>query len=126
VTLPPDGPDMSHRARVVGYGAVSTALSLLSDGRLGELVDGAEVIGSGIGGASTVLDIGGVPVFVKRIPLTDLERRPENVRSTANVFWLPAFCQYGVGGPGFGAWREVAANVMATNWVLAGQNEAFP
>jgi hypothetical protein len=65
-------------------------------------------------------------VFVKRIPLTDLERRPENVRSTANVFGLPAFCQYGVGGPGFGAWRELAANVMTTNWVLTARSEAFP
>lgn len=46
--------------------------------------------------------------------------------STANLFGLPTFCQYGVGGPGFGAWRELAANTMATNWVLARQTEAFP
>jgi hypothetical protein len=31
-----------------------------------------------------------------------------------------------VGSPGFGAWREVAANTMTTNWVLAKQSEAFP
>jgi SAM-dependent methyltransferase len=39
------------------------------------------------------------------------------------------FCHYGVaayGGNGFGVWREVAANTMATNWVLAGRSEAFP
>lgn len=41
-------------------------------------------------------------MFVKRVPLTDLERRPENVRSTANLFELPLFCHYGIGGPGFG------------------------
>jgi hypothetical protein len=29
-------------------------------------------------------------------------------------------------GPGFGAWRELAANTMTTNWVLTGQSEAFP
>jgi hypothetical protein len=46
--------------------------------------------------------------------------------STANVFGLPTFCQYGVGGPGFGAWRELAANTMTTNWVLARRSEAFP
>jgi hypothetical protein len=121
-----DGSDTSHGARVVRYGDVSTALALLSDRRLGELVDEAQAIGSGIGGSSALLDVDGVPVFVKRIPLTDLERRAENVMSTANVFRLPAFCQYGVGGPGFGAWRELAANIMTTNWVLAGQTEAFP
>lgn len=87
------------------------------------------MIGSGIGGTSSLLDIGGVPVFAKRVPLTDLERRPENVMSTANVFQLPTFCQYGVGAigaPGFGAWRELAANTMTTNWVLAARSEAFP
>ncbi|WP_246149322.1 serine/threonine protein phosphatase [Nonomuraea turkmeniaca] len=108
------------------YGDVSTALALLSDRRLTQLVDDTKAIGSGIGGTSMVMDIDGVPVFAKRIPLTDLERRPENVRSTANVFSLPTYCQYGVGGPGFGAWRELAANIMTTNWVLAAQTEAFP
>jgi hypothetical protein len=66
---------------------------------------------------------------VKRIPLTDLERDPRNVMSTENVFGLPTYCQYGVvayGVGGFGAWREVAANTMTTNWVLAGRSESFP
>jgi hypothetical protein len=124
--LPYDGTDTSYQARLIRYGDVSTALALLSDRRLGQLVDNAAVTGSGIGGTSALLDIGGVPVFVKRIPLTDLERRPENVRSTANVFGLPVFCQYGVGGPGFGAWRELAANTLTTNWVLGRRTEAFP
>lgn len=120
---------MSHRARVLRYGDVSTALALLGDHQLGQLVATAQAIGSGIGGTSALLDIAGAPVFVKRIPLTDLERDPDNVMSTANLFGLPAFCHYGVvevGGPGFGAWRELAANTMTTNWVLAKQSEAFP
>ncbi|MGW0807569.1 serine/threonine protein phosphatase [Nonomuraea sp. NPDC002799] len=101
-------------------------MSLLSDHRLAELVDAAGVLGSGIGGSSMLVEVEGVPVFAKRISLTDLERRPANVRSTANVFGLPAFCQYGVGSPGFGAWRELAANIMTTNWVLEARSEAFP
>ena len=64
--------------------------------------------------------------FVKRFPLTDRERRPENVRSTANLFGLPPFCHYGVGGPGFGAWRQLAANVITTGWVLDGRCPGFP
>ncbi|MFC4852844.1 hypothetical protein [Actinophytocola glycyrrhizae] len=85
-------------------------------------------MGSGIGGTSALLDVGGTPVFVKRVPLTDLERQPENVRSTANLFGLPAFCHYGVGAgaPGFGAWRELAVHIMTTNWVLAQDYEGFP
>ena len=127
---PPDEiVDMSQRARVVRYGDVSTALALLDDRQLGRLVAAAPAVGSGVGGTSALLEIAGAPVFVKRIPLTDLERDPDNVMSTANLFGLPAFCHYGVvavAGPGGGAWREVAANTMATNWVLAEQSEAFP
>ncbi|MGW6062044.1 protein kinase family protein [Streptomyces sp. NPDC055189] len=83
-------------------------------------------MGSGIGGKAALLEIDGVPVFVKRVPLTDLERRPENAGSTANVFGLPVFCQYGIGGPGFGAWRELAVHTRTTDWVLSGACEGFP
>jgi hypothetical protein len=76
------------------------------------------------GRAAFTMDVDGVPVFVKRIALTDLEILWGY--TTANLWNLPAFCQYGVGSPGFGAWRELAANVMATNWVLAGESAAFP
>jgi hypothetical protein len=120
---------MSLGARLTAHAAVSTSLSLLSDHALRELVDAAVPLGSGIGGKSALLEVAGTPVFVKRVPLTDLERRPEHVRSTANLFGLPVFCQYGIGaigGPGFGAWRELAAHIMTTNWVLAAEHEGFP
>jgi hypothetical protein len=117
---------MSHAARLARYSEVSSSLMLLSDRKLGSLVDDAGTTGSGIGGSSSVVDVAGVPVFVKRVPLTDLERRPGSVMSTANLFGLPVFCQYGVGGPGFGAWRELAANALTTSWVLARRTDAFP
>lgn len=120
------GWDMSRAARLARYGEVSGSLMLLSDRQLGQLVDEAGTAGSGIGGSSAVGDVAGVPVFVKRVPLTDLERRPGCVMSTANLFGLPVFCQYGVGSPGFGAWRELAANAVTTSWVLAGRTAAFP
>ncbi|NEB39493.1 protein kinase family protein [Streptomyces sp. SID14515] len=118
--------DVLRSTRLAGYGAVSTQLSLLSDYRLGEVVAAAAPLGSGIGGRSAELDIDGTRVFVKRIPLTDIELRPENVRSTANVFELPMFYQYGVGSAGFGAWRELAVHTMTTNWVLGGEYAGFP
>lgn len=118
--------DLLRATRLAGYGTVSTQLSLLSDHRLGEVVAAATPLGSGIGGRSAELDIDGTRVFVKRIPLTDTELRPENVRSTANVFELPMFYQYGVGSAGFGAWRELAVHIMTTNWVLSGEYAGFP
>ncbi|MFD6139484.1 protein kinase family protein [Promicromonospora sp. NPDC060271] len=120
---------MSNAARLAAHGAASTALSLYSDSRLRELVDAATPIGSGIGGRTVLLEVEGIPVFVKQVRLTDLELRPENVRSTADLFGLPTFCHYGVGtigAPGFGAWRELAAQIMTTNWVIAGDHEGFP
>jgi hypothetical protein len=117
---------VSPAERTARHAAVSTALALCSDEQLADLVEGGTGAGTGIGGGTAVLDVDGVPVFVKRIALTEPERRPGNVMSTANVFGLPAYCHYGVGGPGFGAWRELAANVMTTNRVLAGRTRAFP
>lgn len=122
-------PDRSRGPRLAAHGAVSTALSLHSDHRLRELVDAATPIGTGIGGQTLLLGVEGTPVFVKQVRLTGREREPENVRSTANLFGLPAFCHYGVGsigGPGFGAWRELAVHVMTTSWVIAGDHEGFP
>ncbi|MFD3707184.1 protein kinase family protein [Nocardia sp. NPDC058658] len=120
---------MSRPERVRAHSAVSTALALHSDHALRELVDAAVPLGSGIGGKSALLEIAGTPVFVKRVPLSDLERQPEHVRSTANLFDLPMFYHYGVGlvgGAGFGAWRELAVHIMTTNWVLADERETFP
>ena len=119
-------PDPLYAARLDAYGTVSTRLSLLSDRQLGESVAAAGPLGSGIGGRSAELDIDGTRIFVKRIPLTEVETRAENARSTANLFGLPMFYQYGVGSAGFGAWRELAVHTMTTNWVLGNQYEGFP
>lgn len=117
---------MSHTARLAAYSAVSTSLARLSDRELQQMLDTAVPVGSGIGGRSALLEVAGRTVFVKWVPLTDVERQPGNVRSTANVFELPMSCHYGIGGPGFGAWRELAVQDMTTAWVLAGEHEGFP
>src|SRR5688500_6117197 len=122
----PESPDMSRGARLSAHSAVSNTLALCSDHRLGELVDAAAPVGSGIGGTSVLVEVAGRPVCVKRVPVTDLESLPEIVRSTANLFGLPAFCQYGigaVGGPGYGVWRELAVHIMTTNWVLRDEHQ---
>ncbi len=82
--------------------------------------------GVGVGGGVSSIDIDGVPVFVKRIPLTD--RELAHPHSTANLFDLPARWQYGMyrlAGPSFGAWRELAANQIVTEGLLAGEAQSF-
>ncbi|WP_116200246.1 hypothetical protein [Amycolatopsis circi] len=111
-------------SRISRHAAASTALSLLSDRQLTERLESAEVLSEGIGGSGARLDVGGVPVFAKRVPLTSLER--QHPHSTANLYGLPGFCHYGLGSPEGSAWRELALHVMANGWVLSGQCENFP
>lgn len=81
-----------------------------SDSELSALLERGKALSSGAGGGPVLLDVDGVPVFAKRVPLTDRElARPF---STANLFDLPVVCQYGIGSPGFSAWRELAANQL--------------
>ncbi len=119
-------PDARLAARVDSYAEVSARLSLLGDGELSRLLNAGDPAGHGIGGRKTILEVGGTPMFVKRVPVTDLELRPANLYSTANLFGLPLFYQYGVGSAGFGVWRELAAHIMATKWVLKGSYPGFP
>lgn len=117
---------MPHATRLAKYAQISSALALHSNESLTRLVDEATQLAAGIGGTTLLLDLEGRKVFAKRVRLTDLERRPEHLMSTANLFQLPTFCQRNVGSPGCGVWRELAANVLTTNWVLAGQATSFP
>lgn len=110
---------------MTNYGRISSLLGESGDDELARLIDTRPEAQVGVGGGSRRIDVDGTPVFVKRIPLSDLELAYP--RSTANIFGLPLFCQYGVGGPGFGAWRELAANEIVTDAVLKGQTRAcFP
>ncbi|MER6417881.1 protein kinase family protein [Streptomyces sp. NPDC001137] len=118
---------MSAAARRAAHTDLATSLALLSDRELTDLLDSGTPAGVGIGGRYRLVEVDGRRVFVKRVPLTDVELRPENARSTANLFELPAFCHYGTGrSPGFGAWRELAVHAMTTNWVLSDRFTGFP
>lgn len=104
----------------------SASLAAREDDELADLLRTARSSTVGAGGDSTVLDVDGVTVFAKRIPLTD--RELAHPHSTANLFDLPLVCQYGMhplAGPGFGAWRELAANLTLTEGVLDGESESF-
>ncbi|MGF0173534.1 protein kinase family protein [Streptomyces sp. Marseille-Q5077] len=117
---------MTRSARLTAHTDIGTSPALLSDHELADLVAEGTPLGTGIGGRSTLIEVDGRGVFVKRIPLTDVELRPGNARSTANVLGLPAYFHYGIGSPGFGAWRELAVHTMTTNWVLADRFPGFP
>ncbi len=87
--------DTQLAKRISTYGVVATELALLSNRRFSDLLAKAESLGSSIGGASVLLEVAGSRVFAKKIRLTDVERQPENTMSTANLFDLPLYYQYG-------------------------------
>lgn len=113
-------------ARLDRHRVVGAALAALDDDELAARLGAATPLGVGIGGQTARLDVAGTPVFVKRIPLTELERQPRHVGSTANLFGLPMCYQYGVGSTGFGAWRELATQHTTTRWVRTGVSPRFP
>jgi hypothetical protein len=108
------------------HATTAAVLAAQTDAAIPDIVAHATPVGTGIGGVVATLDVGGVPVFVKSVPLTDLERDPRNLHSTANLFGLPTCCQYGVSSPGFNVWRELATHQMTTAWILSGACPSFP
>ena len=113
--------------RASTWSRIHALLSGLSDAELAALLGTASEVGAGIGGRSLRLEVDGTILFVKAVPLTEVELRADNVRSTANLFGLPPRCQYGVGyHPGFNAWRELEALERTTRWVLDGDAAGFP
>jgi hypothetical protein len=109
------------------YDALAARLAALSDDHLAALLaETASWRANVHGNQSGAIDIEGAKVFVKKIALTDLERTAENEGSTANLFELPMFYHYGVGSAGFGAWRELQANLRASAWALSGECPHFP
>jgi hypothetical protein len=85
------------------FDSTSTYLASLSDVELAALMETGVVGGGGVGGGSVRLDLNGVAVFAKQIPLTDWELA--NCGSTAMILanWLvTAVCGVEtprVGGP---------------------------
>ncbi|MGD9592974.1 MAG: hypothetical protein AB7V32_10675 [Candidatus Berkiella sp.] len=108
------------------YSKVSAKLASLDEVALLALLEKATPMHKGIGGKSALINIEGSQVFIKQVPLTDIELLPSNVNSTANLFELPLCYQYGVGSAGFNAWRELNAHIMTTQWVLNAQCPNFP
>jgi hypothetical protein len=117
---------LADAARGSTWSRMHALLAGLDDPGLAELLRTASQVGTGIGGRTLRLVVDGTIVFVKAVSLTAAETRADNLRSTANLFGLPTYCQYNVGSPGVNAWRELEALERTTRWVLDGDAAGFP
>ena len=123
-TTPCDG-SKAQNSRIVTYEHISKKLEALSDQEVTQLLKEARPLGaSGITGTVFCLELDGATIFVKKLCLTDLEKKTYG--STANIFQLPLYYQYGIGSCGFGSQREILAHKITTGWVLDGKCQNFP
>lgn len=104
------------------YFKLSSQIALMDNARLRGLFEESEA-STGWGRNHTV-EVGRSKVFVKRVPVTDLEY--ENMLSTRNLYELPTYYNYGVGSAGLGVFRELVTHIKTTNWVLEGAIATFP
>jgi hypothetical protein len=110
------------------YFKLSSHIAQLNNAELRSLLDGSQSSESSTGwGSSQVVVLGQSKVFVKRIPVTNLEY--DNLFSTRNFYDLPTYCNYGIGSfasTGFGVFRELVTHFKTTHWVLEGAIASFP
>lgn len=104
------------------YFKLNTQLSSLSDAALLKRLNATRHQQGW--GLNQQLRVDKIPVFVKRVPLT--EREQAQTFSTRNHYRLPTFYNYGIGSAGFGAFRELLTHIKTSNWVLSEQSPHFP
>ena len=104
--------------------AISFILDGLDDASVRMLIDGADEVGIGIGGATKTVRIGETTVFVKQLPLTSIEEA--NPRATTSRLQLPFVSHYGIGSPAHAVGRELAAHQATSGWVQTGVVDFFP
>lgn len=62
--------------RIKQYSKVSTSLACVSNEKLKLILADSKPMHEGIGGKSALIYIDETPVFVQKVPLTDLEQLP--------------------------------------------------
>ena len=111
-----------RNSRIDTYWKLNTHFAYIDDSQLiSTLANEGETLGWG---KNQVLKIGGSKVFVKRVPITDLEYK--HMYSTKNLYGLPTYYNYGIRSAGFGVFREILMHIQTTNWVLQGSIDNFP
>jgi hypothetical protein len=107
------------------YFKLSSQIAQLDNAQLHSLFDHSESNESSTGwGMHHTIVLGQSEVFVKRIPVTNIEF--DNLFSTKNLYDLPTYCNYGFGSTGFGVFRELVTHIKTTDWVLEGTIATFP
>jgi hypothetical protein len=118
-------PNNNVELRQKTYFQLSSQIAQLDNTQLHSLLNNSELNQSTTGwGTNHTIVLGESKVFVKRLLVTNIEY--DNLFSTKNLYDLPTYCNYGLGSPGFGVFRELITHIKTTNWVLEGTIATFP
>ena len=113
----------NYSNRVKNYKLLKNKLAELNDEQILGLIKKSTTYNVSDNTQTKVIDLFGVKIFVKRIPITKNELIN---MSTRNIYQLPMFYQYGIGSLGFGVLRELKSAKMASKYVLRRQCLNFP
>ncbi|HAA30240.1 MAG TPA: hypothetical protein DCE56_24345 [Cyanobacteria bacterium UBA8553] len=108
------------------YFQLSSQIAQFDNAQLRSLLDNSWSNESSTGwGMHHVIILEESKVFVKRVPVTNLEY--DNLFSTKNLYGLPTHYNYGIGStPGLGVFRELVTHIKTTQWVLEEAIATFP
>jgi hypothetical protein len=107
------------------YFQLSSQVAQFDNAQLRSLLDDGESNESSTGwGRNGVIVIGQSQVFLKCVPVTNVEYN--NLFSTKNFYNLPTYYNYGIRTTGFGVFRELITHIKTTNWVLEEAIANFP
>ncbi|MEH2301381.1 MAG: hypothetical protein V7K88_20900 [Nostoc sp.] len=107
------------------YFKLSSQIAQLDNAQLLSLFDNSESNESSTGwGMNHAIVIGESKVFVKRVPVTNIEF--DNLFSTRNLYDLPTYCNYGFGSTGFGVFRELVTHIKTTELGIVRGNCELP
>lgn len=115
---------MNVSDRIQKYYDLNTTLSYISNEKLTELINKDTKDDRRGVGFTRIIEVKETKVFVKTVPLTDLEYA--NPFDSSNLFDLPSYYNYGVGSAGINCYRELLMHIKTTNWVLCGKIINFP
>lgn len=74
--------------RIKLYSQLSISLAALSNEKLNQILADSKPMHEGIGGKSALISLDDTSVFVKKVPLTDLEQLPQHFMFAKNLFDL--------------------------------------
>lgn len=73
--------------RIKLYAQISTSFAALSNEKLKQILVDSKPMHESIGGKSALISIDDTPIFVKKVPLTDLEQL-HNILSSLRIFLI--------------------------------------